>query len=207
MANKWQTLFLIVLTLPIMGHVVLLPFAIELAGRDSWISALFSFPIGCLFIYSIYKLRLMYRKKFVHESLNHLLGSVITKLLMSLFFIYFFFLSALSLAAVVELVRSGFLSETPLSILVLIFLLLSMYGARQSTKGLALTAGILFFVVMLTGHSITFMNFPDRDLLDLLPLLENGWTPVWLGTILLSNVWIEALFLIIIPIKDIREKR
>lgn len=207
MVNKWQGFFLLAMTLPIMGHVVLLPFAIDLAGRDSWMSALLSFPIGCLFMYGIYKFRLMYTKKYVHDSLNDLLGTAISKAIMVVFFIYFFFLAALSLAAVVEMVRAGFLVATPLFVLTLIFLLLSMYGSRKTVKGLALTATILFFMVMLTGHSITFINFPERDLYDLLPFLENGWTPVLLGTILLSNVWIEALFLMVIPIKDIREKR
>ena len=207
MANKWQTFFLLVLTLPIMGHVVLLPFAIELAGRDSWMSALFSFPIGCLFIYSIYKLRLKYKKKYVHDSLHHLLGPVMTKVTTGFFLVYFFFLAILSLAAVTEMVRAGFLVGTPFFVIVLIFLLLSMYGATKTVKGIALTAGILFFTVMFTGHSITFINFPERDLNDLLPLLENGWKPVWLGTMLFSTTWIEALFLIVIPIENIREKR
>ena len=207
MANKWQTFFLIVLTLPIMGHVVLLPLVIELAGRDSWLSALFSFPIGCLFVYGIYKLRLKYSKNSVHDSLIHLIGPVITKVTISLFFIYFLFLASLSLAAVIDMIHAAFLQVTPLIVLILVFLFLSMYGARKSVKGIALTAGILFFTVMLTGHSISFVNFPERDLFELLPFLENGWKPVWLGTILLSNTWIEALFLIVIPIENIREKR
>src|SRR5690625_2526550 len=107
----------------------------------------------------------------------------------------------------VEMTNVAFLPQTPLWILMVSYLLLSMYGATKSAKGIALTAGILFFTVMFTGHSITFINFPERDLLDLLPILENGWKPVFFGTILLSNVWIELLFLLVIPIKDIQEKR
>src|SRR5690625_496444 len=82
-----------------------------------------------------------------------------------------------------------------------------MYGATKSVKGIALIAGVLFFIVMLTGHSITFINFPERDLMDLLPMLEHGWKHVGLGTLLLSNTWIELLFLLTIPFKDIKEKR
>src|SRR5699024_9472972 len=94
-----------------------------------------------------------------------------------------------------------------LIVIVSAFLLLSMYAARKSIKAIALTAGILFFTVMFTGHSITFINFRDRDFHDLMPFLELGWTPVILGTILLSNVWIELLFLLITPVKTIKEKR
>ena len=207
MVNKWQAFFLIVLTLPIMGHVVLLPLAIDLAGRDSWISAFFSFPIGVVFLFALYRLRLQYPKGSAHKAFKQLQGNVVTIISLFLFLVFFVFLTALSIASLIEMISVAFLPETPIWALVVSFLLLSMYGASKSIKGIALTAGILFFTVMFTGHSITFINFPERDLLDLLPLLENGWKPVFFGTILLSNVWIELLFLLVIPIKDIKEKR
>ena len=207
MVNKWQILFLIVLTLPIMGHVVLLPLAIELAGRDSWISAIFSLPIGVLFLIAIYRLRFIYTKKTAYSSLKNILGNFLTTAITVLFFVYFLFLTSLSIATLIEMTNTAFLPETPIWVLVVSILLLSMYGSSKGIKGIAITAGLLFFTVMFTGHSITFINFPERDLHDLLPLLENGWKPVFFGTILLSNVWIELLFLLIIPIKNIQEKR
>ncbi len=207
MINKWETFFLIVLTLPIMGHVVLLPLALNLAGRDSWMSALISLFIGSLFVYSIYLIRLKFTNKDIHQSLHQLIGRGMTTIFILIIMVYYLLLSGLSLAIISEMTNTVFLQRTPLFVIVLAFLLLSMYAALKSTKAIALTAGILFFTVMFTGHSITFINFRDRNFLDLMPFLEDGWIPVILGTILLSNVWIELLFLIIAPIKSNKEKR
>lgn len=44
--NRWESFFLILTTVPIMGHVIILPLMYDVTGRDSWISALLSFPIG-----------------------------------------------------------------------------------------------------------------------------------------------------------------
>src|SRR5690625_140542 len=195
MVNKWQTFFLIVLTLPIMGHVVLLPLAIDLAGRDSWISALIALPVGIVFLIGLYRLRLKYPKQPIPIALRKVLGNFLAIFTILLLFIYFSFLTSLSIASIVDMVSTIFLPATPVWVLVISFLLLSIYGATKSVKGIALTAGVLFFTVMFTGHSITFINFRERELFDLLLLLEYGWKPVLLGTLLLITVWIELLFI------------
>src|SRR5699024_11236976 len=86
-------------------------------------------------------------------------------------------------------------------ILVSVCLILSMYGTTKGVKGIALTDCILLFIVMLTGHSITFTNFRERDIYELMPFLEHGWKPVLLGALLFSTVWIELLFLLTIPLE------
>jgi len=207
MVTKWQTLYLILLTLPIMGHVVLLPLAIALAGRDSWISAIISLPVGLIFVLILHRLRLRYPNEPIPKALKKALGKSLAIITMLLLLIYFIFLASISIAVLVDMVSAIFLPATPLLALVVSFLLLSMYGATKSVKGIALTAGILLFTVLLTGHSIKFINFPERDLSDLFPILEFGWKPVYLGVVLLSNTWIELLLLLVIPIKSIHEKR
>lgn len=201
MVNKWQMFFLIVLTLPIMGHVVLLPLAINLAGRDVWISAIIAIPIGFLFSFILYRLRLIYPDEPICKAQKSLFGNFASNGIAILFFLYFTFLASLSIAALIDMVNASFLIATPSWILVAVFLLLSMYGAAKGAKGIALTAGILFFIVMLTGHSITFTNFRERDIYELMPLLEHGWKPVLLGALLFSTVWIELLFLLTIPLE------
>lgn len=206
MVTKWETFYLLVVTLPIMGHVVLLPMVINIAGRDSWMSSLIAFMIGIIYVWILYHLRSMYPKGSVRKSINLMLGNLMARLTFLTLMIYFIFLTALSISSLVDMVNVVFLPETPLWALIISFLILSMYGATKDVKGIALTAGIVLFVVMFTGHSITFINFRDRDLFDILPLLEYGWKPVFIGAILLSNVWIEMLFLLVIPLKNNQEK-
>lgn len=207
MVNKWQTFFLIILTLPIMGHVLLLPLVIDIAGRDAWISALLAFPVGVLFLIVIYGLRRLYLDKCSYTSFRTMLGSIFSIGIIILLGCYFIFLASITLGSMVDMVSTSFLPETPLWFLIISFLLLSIYGAAKNIKDIALIAGLLFFIVIISGHFLTFTNFPERELHDLLPVLEHGWTPVFWGTLLLSNVWIEFLFLLVISIKKPQEKR
>lgn len=206
MVTKWETFFLIILTLPIMGHVVLLPMAFNLAGRDSWLSALVAFIIGVVFVWILYRFRKKYPRESIRTSFILILGRYLAHFTFVVLTIYFIFLTSLSIISLVDMVNVVFLPATPIWALILSFLLLSMYGASKQVKGIALTAGILFFTVMFTGHSITFINFRERDFFDMLPLLEYGWKPVFIGAIFLSNVWMELLFLLVIPFQNIRER-
>ncbi|XIH35886.1 hypothetical protein C1N70_26680 (plasmid) [Cytobacillus firmus] len=63
--------FLLVMTLPIMGHVVILPLMLDVAGRDAWISIFLSLPVAFTLAISIYRLRLKYPKQNISDMLHN----------------------------------------------------------------------------------------------------------------------------------------
>ncbi|TMN22945.1 GerAB/ArcD/ProY family transporter [Lentibacillus cibarius] len=207
MVTKWETLFLLIMTLPIMGHIVMLPYMLDLAGRDAWISVLIAFPIACTFAGAIYKLRLRYPEMNITQILTHLLGKWGRRGFVALFSIYFLFLTILSCAILVDFVFIVFLPETPRLAILGYFFLLFLYGATKGVKRIALTAIPLAFVGMLTGHSITFMDTPKKDWDQMMPFLEFGLSPVLWGVLIVLSIWMELLFLLCLPIKNINEKR
>lgn len=207
MVNKWETFFLLILTLPIMGHVVILPLTYDVGGRDSWISVPLSLPFAFLFAYVIYRLRLRFPKKGFVDLIHATAGRWVGSLILLLFILYFLFLSALSLAALIDMTNASFLTETPSWALGGTFLLLVIYGTTKKVRGIALTSAILTLIVMFTGHSITFLNAGKREFDNIYPILEFGWMPPFWGAVVLMNVWIELFLLVLLPFRNIYEKR
>lgn len=207
MLTKWQTLFLLVMTLPIMGHVVILPIMIDVAGRDIFISILISLPGAILFAFIIFRLRLNYPDATPKEMFTELLGRWGSILLRMLLILYFLFLTILSFAALVDFVYIGFFPETPIIALIIWFMIFFLYAVLKGYKQIALTAGILGVIGMLTGHTITLMDSQMKDWSEMFPLLEFGWSPAIWGALILTSIWVELLLLLCVPIKNIREKR
>lgn len=207
MLSKWETSFLIIMTLPIIGHVIILPLMIDVAGRDSWIAVLISLPAAMAFAYAIFRLRLKYPTLYINDLLSHILGKWFGKLLSFLFIVYFLFITILSYATLVDFVQIGFLTDTPRLAIMIWFLIFFVYAALKGIKRIALTAGVLTLIGMITGHMLTLMDTPKKDWGELLPILEFGWSPALLGALILISIWVELIFLLCIPIRNIREKR
>ena len=207
MLTKWETLFLLIMTLPIMGHVVILPLMLDVAGKDAWISVLLSLPAAFAFAFAIYRLRLNHPKLNISEMLSLLLGKWFGRIVIVLFILYFLFLTILSFSALVDVVFIEFLPETPRIAIIIWFLIFFIYAATKGIKRIALTAGVLAFIGLITGHTVTLMDTPKKDWSELQPLLEFGWSPALWGSLILISIWIELLLLLCVPIKNIHEKR
>lgn len=207
MITKWETLFILIMTLPIMGHVVILPLIIDVAGRDAWIAILISFAAAFPFTFAIYKLRINHPDKSASELFAQLFGKWITIPLHIIFALYFLFLTIISFAGLVDVVYIDFFPETPRIALILWFLPFFLYAASKGYKRIALTASVLALIGLITGHTLTLMDTPKKDWSELLPVLEFGWSPVLLGSLILTSIWVEMLLLLFIPLRDPKEKR
>lgn len=199
MLSKWEQLFLLIMTLSIMGHVVMQPLMLDVAGRDGWLSVILALPAGIIFTYAIYRLRMQFPDKDFPAIAQALCGKPLGLVLRSVLIGYFMFLSALSAAALADMVNIAFLPETPIWALVVWGILISLYAVHKGVKTIALTAGILTFSAMLTGHTITLLDSSEKEWSEILPVLEFGWTPVLLGTVIICSIWMELLLLLLVP--------
>lgn len=205
--TKWETLFLLLLTIPIMGHVVILPILLDVAGKDAWISILLTLPAAFMFAFGIYWLRKHYPNSGVSEILTTLLGKWTGSVVKVILIFYFTFLMILSLATLVDLIYIVFLPNTPRWAILGWFWIFFIYAAIKGIKKIALTAGILTFITMITGHTVTLLDSGKKDWNYMLPVLEFGWSPVLLGSLIILSIWMELLLLLCVPIQNIREKR
>lgn len=207
MLNKWEVFFLLVIGLAVMGHVVITPLIIDVAGRDGWISIFLSLPFALLFAYVIYRLRLKYAHKDMVAISIHLLGRPAGILLLCVLLLYFLFLTSFSIALLVDFTYIAFLPETPKPAILIWFVIFFTYAAIKGIKVIALTSGVLTAIALVAGHMITLLDTRLKDWGELKPYLEFGIEPVLWATLLLISIWVELLLLLFLPIKDIKEKR
>lgn len=205
--TKWETLFLLFLTIPIMGHVVILPIMLDVAGRDVWLSILLSLPFAILFAFAIYRLRIHFPNTEIKDILVQLLGKWFSKAVILLLIFYFSFLMVFSFAALVDFTFIEFLPSTPRVAILTWFWIFCIYAAVKGIKGIALTAGVLAFFSIIIGHIVTLLTSPEKEWIQLRPMIEYGWSPVLLGTLIIVSIWMELLLLLCVPIKNIHEKR
>src|SRR5690625_3607787 len=109
MLTKWETLFLLLLAIPIMGHVTILPIMIDVAGRDVWMSILMSIPFGILFAIVIYRIKVHYSEKTLSHILIDILGKPLGYGLIVFFILYFLYITILSYSSLVDFVFILFL--------------------------------------------------------------------------------------------------
>jgi spore germination protein (amino acid permease) len=207
MLTKMDSAFLIMLVLPVMGHVIVLPLILDVVGRDAWISVLISLPFAILYGYLIYKLKTQYPGDDFRTVASHLLGKFLGTMLIGLFCLYFFFLCVISVAQLVDMIHIGFLPETPISVLVIWFMAFCLFAAKMGIKAIALTSGILSIFAIAIGYIVSFTSESLKDWGNLAPILEYGWSPVWMGALILISIWMELLFLLVVPLKNVKEKR
>ncbi|GAB3804784.1 GerAB/ArcD/ProY family transporter [Virgibacillus kimchii] len=206
MLSKWETLFLIILTLPILGHVVILPLMIDVAGRDAWISIFLSLPFAFIYALSIYFIKVKYKDKNVKEIFTGILGKKLGKTLIFIFICYFLFITIVSFSTFIDFVHILFLPDTPPVVLIIWFLIFLLYGSLKGIKPIALTAGVLAFIAMTTGNTITLLDSQLKEWANLKPIMEFGWSPVLIGTLIIISIWVELIFLLFLPLENSKER-
>jgi spore germination protein KB len=194
------------LVLPVMGHVIVLPLMLDVAGRDAWISVLISLPFAIFYAYLIFRVKVHHQGSDFRKIAGELLGKSFGAVVSGLFCLYFIFLCVISAAQLVEMVHIGFLPETPSTVLIIWFLAFCLYAAKKGVKTIALTSAILCIFAFANGYLVSFTSAPLKDWSNLSPVLEYGWSPVLMGTLVLLGIWMELLFLMVIPLQVDRKK-
>lgn len=207
MLTKYEILFLLIMAIAVMGHVVITPLIIDVVGRDGWISILLSLPLAFMLSYSIYRLHSNFPGKDIFKIIYHLLGKFVGNIILAIFLLYFLFLATYSFALFINFVYIAFLPDTPRLAILIWFLIFFIYASTKGIKQIALTAGILAIIAMITGHTITLLDTRLKDWVELQPILEFGWEPVLWGTLILTSIWTELLLILFLSIKNIQEKR
>lgn len=184
-----------------MGHVILLPEILDVAGRDGWLSVLISLPLGLLFGYAIYRFRIRHPEQDFHSVTVHLYGKLVGNVIVILLGTYFAWLGVLSVSRLADMVQIGFMPETPLWIIVASFMVACWYAVNKGMKTIAFAAGVLMVISIPIGYIVSILSVPLKDFHSLKPILEFGWSPAFIGALVIISVWMELLFLMVIPLE------
>ncbi|MBE9915879.1 endospore germination permease [Paenibacillus donghaensis] len=190
-----QSIMIMMLSTGLLNHVIVIPILLDAANRDAWISALLACALSLVWIivlhFGITKLNqkhlFQYLAKAYHPALSWILA----------FFagIYLFAICLLTTRDTVYWIHLTFSPETPVLVLVLVFLLISALNAYFGIHSIANTAGVLLPAVVVLGFFVMLSNTPHKDYTLLKPILEHGMQPVWNGTVYVGAGFVEVFIL------------
>ena len=130
------------------------------------------------------------------EMNEKVFGKWIGKILALFYLFYFYYLSASMIRDIGNFFTSDILVDTPIEVVMILFLLVSLFGIRLGLEVISRTALIFFpWIVALLSILILFL-IPEIKLKNMQPILGNGLKPI-IKTVY-RNVGLPYLELVII---------
>ncbi|AOH56630.1 hypothetical protein ABE28_019865 [Peribacillus muralis] len=181
-----------------MVHVLILPNILTAAGRDAWISVLFSIiPIIIMGLMIFYMSRALGRESLLSFLRNHY-SPPFVKILAVCLGMIMFSEAFVTMKYTLFWAKDNYASEVPNLVIVLSFLLISYYASVKGIKTIAILGPFLFFIVCLFGVFIGISNVPKKDYTLLFPLFEQGFEPSLKGMIYVCAAFGEILYLLLL---------
>ncbi|PKG27961.1 spore gernimation protein [Cytobacillus horneckiae] len=193
-----QATIVMILSMGLMNHVIVLPSVLTAAGRDSWVSLL---GVGILFILWVPLIYWIIKKTNRQHLISwlktnsHPAAAWLVKLILAFLLVLNLYIT---LYTTFSWVNSTYMIQTPRFVLFFPFILLCLYAAVSGIKTIAIAGGVVLPLVVLLGFFIMFSNMHYKDYSLLLPVFENGITPVMAGAVILGGGLVEFFYFAII---------
>lgn len=180
-------------------NLLLLPDMLNTAQRDVWISTIVSMVMAFLVLGLLWQFDKNHPGLTLYDVIREGMPSFLYIPLFLALGLYLMLQSIVTTTYLGEFVNIGFLQETPLWVILLVFSLVITYTLTKGIVALANLAGLLTFTTILSGWTMSFAVTGHRDMTALLPILEHGLGPVFQGSLLFAPIWVEVLFLGFLP--------
>lgn len=161
------------------GSTTLFALGID-AKQDAWIVILVALLIGIVFIWIYTELQNAFPGKNYIEMIISILGKKVGLPLSLLYAVFWLWPAARNLREFGELIGTTLLPETPLFIILVIFILISLYALLKGVEVFARTSEIVMPVITFFILSLFIMIFisGEVDFSNLKPILAEGFLPV-----------------------------
>lgn len=195
-----SVLHIIFLTMTFIGlknHVTIIPSLLNSAGRDSWMSVIFS----TILIIPWLLLPLFTLKKIKDESVRSYLIRKYPKFGNALIYFICFYLLLMAVMTTHETlqwVSINFLLQTPPLLIFFFFTGVCFLLATSSILTITIVNVVVLLVVVILGFFIAFVNIQVKDYSLLLPFFEHGFTPIFTSMLYPASGFVELYLLLFI---------
>ncbi|MFG6496568.1 endospore germination permease [Fictibacillus sp. UD] len=173
--------FLLILSSGLVNHVLIIPVILSASGRDAWISILLSLIPYIFFILLIGSVLKKLGNQNLLDFIKKQLGPVPFYLLSGVFILYFFLNATITFRDTITWTKTNYLMDSPPLVLCILLGLLCFIGTYKGIQELSIVAMIVLPLVVTFGFFIAIGNIQHKDYSMLLPIAENGWSPVLKG--------------------------
>lgn len=172
--------FLILVIVFTIGSTILItpaPFAMQ-AKQDGWIASALTVLISLSFIFLYNQITSLYPFMTYVEVNEKIFGKWIGKIVALLYLFYFYMLSSDMIREIGDFFTTQILVETPIQMIMLLFLLTSLFGVRLGLEVISRTAIIFFpWIVMLLFILFIFL-IPEIQFKNIQPIFGEGMKPI-----------------------------
>ncbi|KNY25384.1 GerAB/ArcD/ProY family transporter [Pseudobacteroides cellulosolvens] len=151
------------------------------AKRDAWISVLLGWAIGAILILMVLYISKINKGKTLSEILLSCFGKVFGKIFMGFFIIFFLYKATINTRAFGEFMATVSYPETPLIVLMGVFILGAIYVARSGLACLGRVSEILvplipFPIFVVASSMITMKNYSGFQpmLMEVMPIIKSA---------------------------------
>lgn len=173
--------------------------AAKFAKQDAWITAVISTIPGVAVILIVTELGRRFPGKTIIEYLHDILGNWLGKTIGFLYLLFFIHTNGVVIREFSELLVSFIMPHTPIIVFHVAFVLLAAYAIRSGLEVIGRLLELTIPLVLIIYVVIIIIGFFKGEFNRLLPMLENGFKPVLLGSLTPSawrgEVVILAMFL------------
>ncbi|MGE7759556.1 GerAB/ArcD/ProY family transporter [Peribacillus sp. NPDC097895] len=191
---------ILVIIFTIGGAILTLPSAlVTYAKQDGWIAYIIATIIGLCFIFLFNQLASLYPTLTYIEVNEKIFGKWIGKISALLFLFYIYYLSSALLSEIGNFFTTQVLVGTPIQMIMILFLLTSLFGVRLGLEVICRTAVIFFpWIVVLLFILFLFIT-PDVKIENLQPIFEEGMKPLLSGSYhSLALPYVQLVFFLMI---------
>jgi spore germination protein KB len=162
-----------------MGTAVVISYGAT-AGKDAWLAILLAVcgAIAVFFIY--YYLFRQYPHLLFTEYIRKIFGKYLGWVLGLVYCLFFLYICGRNVREFGDLILSSTLTETPLLVINLTFILVICYVIHLGVEVLGRTAEVFIVILVVLGVSGNFLVLVsgDVDFERIRPVLEHGWKPI-----------------------------
>ncbi|MFZ3171580.1 MAG: endospore germination permease [Carboxydocellales bacterium] len=175
----------LMLFLTILGDAIyFLPTAAAIqSGRDAWLSLCLSSLGGICFIMAIIHLMNRHPGKDIVEIAWQVAGKGLGSVMIGWYWFHSFMACTYISREFSEFLTITIMPETPILVFIVILLAIAGLAVYQDIEVMAKATEFLFPIYLLGLLLINLLAIQNVSLLELVPLLEKGWKPVFLASI------------------------
>lgn len=148
------------------------------AKQDAWIASFLSLFIGLFFIFLYNQLSSNYPKMTFVEITEKILGKWVGSAVSFLFLFYFLIISAGLLREIGDFLTTQIIVETPIQMIMIAFIIISMIGVKLGIEVISRTA-IIFFPWMILMLILLFLFLiPEVEISNIQPIFGEGFQAI-----------------------------
>ncbi|MBD3921980.1 endospore germination permease [Paenibacillus sp. PR3] len=199
--SKLQLLFLLLLSLGISNHVLIIPYLLQQAGRDAWVSAIIAFILLLIWGLILYSICRSIRLQTFNDWLKQRTGRFVSGIIIGAFFTYFLISALMIVFDATKSIKIYFLPRTPYFVIVITFAAICYSAAKSGLRAIIYMSAILLPIVWLLGTGVSVATSPSKEYSMLFPIFSNGFGPVLHGAGIVFGGCMDLMVILLLQYK------